>query len=143
MQLFAGLIGIGLVTRLKRRFMVIFSNIALACLTLAIAVADLYGNSALCLAFMTLFMIPCGACLTSVIWSYPSELASKERGKYSSFLSWTGAAVMTLVPPYILKAMPNNAAYPIFFFFSLYLCISFIVNYLVLIEVEDLKSSML
>lgn len=76
-QLFAGLIGIGLVTRLKRRFMVIFSNIALAFLTLAIAVSDLYGNSALCLAFMTLFMIPCGACLTSVIWSYPSELASK------------------------------------------------------------------
>lgn len=76
-QLFAGIIGVGLVTRLKRRFMVIFSNIALALLTLAIAVSDLYGNSALCLAFMTLFMIPCGACLTSVIWSYPSELASK------------------------------------------------------------------
>lgn len=132
-QLLAGMVGIGLVTKLKRRFMVIFSNVALAAITLAIAISDLYGNSPLCLAFMTLFMVPCGSCLTSVIWSYPSELASKDRGKYSSLLSWTGAAVMTLVPPYILKAMPDNSAYPLFFFFSFYLCISFIINYFVLI----------
>jgi MFS family permease len=135
-QLGAGILGVFLVSRFQRRKMIIYSTLALAILIFIIGITDLLELSIPCLISMTIFMIPCGTGLNSVIWSYPSELASPAQGKYGSLISWGGAAIVTLVPPYILNAMPDHSAYPIFFFFAFYLIGAFLINYMVLVEVE-------
>jgi hypothetical protein len=112
--------------------MVLISTIVLAVLTFAIGTADLLENSIFLLTTMSIFMVPCGAGLTSVIWSYPSELVGPAHGKYSSLLSWTGAALVTTIPPYVVKTVPGNNAFPIFYFFAVYLCLASLINFYLL-----------
>jgi len=131
-QFLAGVGGIFLVSVFERRSMVLFSTIVLALLNFAIGTADLFENPIFLLTSMTLFMVPCGAGLTSVIWSYPSELVGPANGKYSSLLSWTGAALVTIIPPYIVQAVSDNNAFPIFFFFASYLCVASLINFYLL-----------
>jgi MFS family permease len=138
-QLASGIIGIFLVSRLPRRRMIVYSTLSLAVINLAIGIVDIFQLAVPTLVSMTIFMVPCGALFNSVLWSYPSELATAARGKYASMMNWVGTAVVSMVPPYILKAMPNRSAYPIFFFFSAYLVFGAVVNRYVLISVETLE----
>lgn len=119
--------------------MIVYSTLSLAVVTLVIGIVDLLQLPIPTLVSMTIFMFPCGAFFNSVLWSYPSELASAARGKYASMMNWIGTALVTLIPPYILKAMPNRSAYPIFFFFSAYLVFGAVLNRYVLISVETLE----
>lgn len=135
-QFLSGLLGIIFVNLISRRPLVTISTFLLSILNLLIGVADLIEEPLFCIVSMILFMIPCGSCLTSVAWSYPNELVGLAQGKYTSLLSWMGATVITLVPPYILNAMPNNSAYPIFFFFSFYLSICVYINQFIVVDVE-------
>lgn len=133
-QLVAGVVGIFLVGRCHRRSMLIVSTCLLCGLNVMIGVADLMEKPTFLLVSMTLFMVPCGAGLTSIVWSYPSELVNTQQGKYASLVSWTGSALVTILPPYIIREMPGNNAYPIFFFFAFYLLIAEILNLTVVVE---------
>jgi len=77
---------------------------------------------------MALFMIPCGGGLNAIVYTYPSELVAANLGKYTSAMSWVASALVTIVPPYVVAAMPGNLAYPMFFFFAFYLAIVSFIN---------------
>ena len=67
--------------------------------------------------------------MTSVAWTYPAELATPGLEKYAAVVSMGGTATISIVPPMILLAMGDDyAAYPIFFFFALYLLVAAILN---------------
>ncbi len=140
-QLASAMAGVFLANRLHKRRTIVYSTLSLAVINIIIAVVDIYRLALPSLIFMALFMVPCGAFFNSILWSYPSELASAAKGKYSSFLNWLGAAIVSLVPPYILNAMPNRAAYPIFFFFAAYLIFGAVVNRYVLMDVEAIEKA--
>lgn len=106
-QLASGILGVFLVSRLPRRSMIVYSTISLAVINLAMAIVNIFDLAIPILTLMTIFMFPCGAFFDSVLWSYPSELATAARGKYASMMNWIGTALVTLIPPYILQAMPN------------------------------------
>ena len=93
-----------------------------------IAITDYFELPVQCIAAMAAFMLPNGICLSSVAWCYPSELVPPSQGKYSSLLNWTCSTFVAMVPPYIVALTPDDSAYPIFFFFALYLIIAFVIN---------------
>jgi hypothetical protein len=68
-------------------------------------------------------MIPCGGGVNSIVYSFPSELVAASQGKYSSAVSWMASAMVSLIPPFVVSATPDNLAYPMFFFFALYLAV--------------------
>jgi len=92
---------------------------------------------------MTIFMIPCGASLTSVAWSYPNELIQTSKSKFPSLISWAGSTLVTTIPPYIVAVVPGNNAYPIFFFFTGYLVLAAVFNYFMLVEITHYKKNVM
>lgn len=79
----------------------------LAVLNLFIAITDYYDMPINCLITMTAFMMPNGVGLSSVAWSYPSELVPASQGKYSSFVNWTCSTMVAMIPPYIVQQMSD------------------------------------
>lgn len=77
---------------------------------------------------MAVFMIPCGGGLNAIVYAYPSELVPPSMGKYTSAMSWLASAIVSVVPPYVVGAVPGNLAYPMFFFFAFYLGIVSFIN---------------
>ena len=77
---------------------------------------------------MCIFMIPCGAGLNSIVYALPSELVAANLGKYTSAFSWLAGAMMGVIPPFVTSAVPGNYAFPMFFFFALYLSVVSFVN---------------
>ena len=47
--------------------------------------------------------------------------------KYASVVSMSGTALLTIVPPFVTAAFDGNA-YPLFFFFALYLFLASVLN---------------
>lgn len=84
-------------------------------------------------------MIPCGAGLSTVVYSYPSELVVAQQGKYTGAVSWLANAIVNIVPPYIVEVMPDKLAYPMFFFFAFYLGIVTVINFKLLPLAENIK----
>ena len=106
-----------------------------------IGLMDYYELSVQCLIAMTVFMLPNGICLSSVAWSYPSELVPASQGKYSSLLNWTCSTVVAMIPPYVVAATPSDSAYPIFFFFAFYLLLALIFNLRTLPRTDRLRKT--
>jgi len=127
-QLIASLLGIIFVQKVDRFNLLLTSSFLLAILSTFIAVTDFLSLPVLCLITMAAFMLPNGAGLSSVAWSYPSELAQPSQGKYASLVNWTASTIVAMVPPFVTRSIPDNNAYPIFFFFSLYLFLSVAVT---------------
>jgi MFS family permease len=138
-QLLAGLVGIVVVQKVSRSKLLVSSCCLLALLNVGIGLTDLYDMPIYCLLAMTLFMIPNGIGLSSVAWSYPSELVPASQGKYSSFLNWTCSTMVAMVPPYIVKSTPNEGAYPVFLFFAFYLIVAFLINLSLLSKISRPK----
>ena len=90
---------------------------------------------------MTIFMFPNGIGLSSVAWCYPSELVPPSQGKYSSLLNWTCSTMVAMIPPYIVAATPRESAYPIFFFFCLYLLFALIVILKILPRTDKIRQT--
>ncbi len=61
-----------------------------------------------------------GACILTMGWSYPSEVLSPDVTMIPNILGWIGLSIVTSVPPLIVGIMPENNAYPLFFFFGGY-----------------------
>ena len=129
-----GIVGIVMVMKFPRYKMLTISTVILLVLNVCIGIASIFnqpddafagpfGFSSICV-----FMFICGSCLTSVAWVYPAELATPGLEKYSAVTSMGGTATIAIVPPFVILAMEDNAAYPIFFFFALYLGIAVILN---------------
>lgn len=135
-QLLAGLLGILTVQKVSRFRLLVASSCVLAVLNVFIAVTDLYDLPLNCLITMTAFMMPNGVGLSSVAWSYPSELVPPSQGKYSSLLNWTCSTMVAMIPPYVVQATPDQSAYPVFFFFAGYLVLAFFINLMVLPRVD-------
>lgn len=135
-QLLAGIVGIFAVMKITRFKLLVTSCVLLAFLNVGIGFTDLYDLPVECLITMTIFMIPNGVGLSSVAWSYPSELVPASQGKYSSFLNWSCSTVVAMVPPYIVKVTPEESAFPIFFFFALYLTLAFLINLSLLTKIN-------
>lgn len=127
-QMIGGMIGIPMVMNLSRYKMVAVSTVLLLFLNLSIGMGSLFEISQLAFASICVFMFVCGSTLTSVTWTYPAELATPGLEKWGSVVSMGGTAIVTIVPPFVTGAMPNGEAYPIFFFFALYLGIAVILN---------------
>jgi MFS family permease len=127
-QLLAGIMGIYTVQRYGRFELMTAGIVLLAILNVVIGVTDMYEMPVECLIAMTVFMLPNGVGLSSVAWSYPSELVPPSQGKYSSLLNWACSALVAIVPPYVVGLVSNKSAYSIFFFFAFYLVIAFFVN---------------
>lgn len=135
-QLLAGVLGIIAVQKVTRFGLLVSSSCTLAVLNIFIAVTDFFDLPKYCLITMTAFMMPNGVGLSSVAWSYPSELVPASQGKYSSFVNWTCATMVAMIPPYVIQATPDSSAYPIFFFFAFYLVIAFVINLIVLPRID-------
>jgi MFS transporter, SP family, arabinose:H+ symporter len=135
-QLLAGLLGIIAVQKVSRFSLLVTSCCVLAILNVFIGITDLYDLPLECLITMTAFMMPCGVGLSSVAWSYPSELVPASQGKYSSFVNWTCSTMVAVIPPYVVAATSVRNAYPVFFFFAFYLVIAFGINLSVLPRVD-------
>lgn len=103
-QLISGIVGIFAVQHVSRYKLLISSCCILTFLNVFIGLTDLYNMPVECLITMSIFMIPNGIGLSSVAWSYPSELVPASQGKYSSFLNWTCSTLVAMIPPYITRA---------------------------------------
>lgn len=123
-QLISGIIGIFTVQYVDRYRLLLSSTLLLAILNFFIGITDVLEMPLYCLITMTAFMVPNGAGMSSVAWSYPSELVPASQGKYGSFVNWTGSTIVAMVPPFIVRSMKDNSAYPVFFFFSVFLFLS-------------------
>ena len=71
-QLVANIIGIFLVQKFSRTTLLLVSCLLMGFINLIIGIADIEDESKLCVAMMCIFMIPCGAGLNSIVYSYPS-----------------------------------------------------------------------
>lgn len=135
-QLLAGVVGIFAVQKVSRFTLLITSCSILAFLNVFIGLTDFYDMPIYCLITMSIFMIPNGIGLSSVAWSYPSELVPASQGKYSSFLNWTCSTMVAMIPPYVVKANEDGSAYMVFFFFAFYLVVAFVVNMSLLPKID-------
>lgn len=106
-QLVAGLLGIIAVQKVSRFRLLVGSSCVLALLNMLIGITDYYNLPVSCLIAMAAFMMPNGVGLSSVAWSYPSELVPASQGKYSSFVNWMCSTMVAMIPPYIVQITPN------------------------------------
>ena len=54
-------------------------------------------------------------------------------------MSWLASATVTVVPPFVVAAVPKNEAYPMFFFFALYLGVVSFINLKLLPQAEPVN----
>ena len=54
-------------------------------------------------------------------------------------MSWLASATVSVVPPFVVAALPDKLAYPMFFFFALYLGVVSFINLKLLPEAEPVS----
>lgn len=79
-----------------------------------------------------------GSCILTVCYSYPSEVMAPHMAVYPNILNWIALTLVTSVPPIIVGIMPDNNAYPLFFFFGGYSIIASIVVFTFMRESKGL-----
>lgn len=128
LQVLGGLVGIAMVTTFSRYYMVTIATIVALFCNVLLGVGSILEWSLPSLLIICAFMFIEGSMLTSVAWFYPVEICSPRMVKYSSLMSMAGTTVVTVVPPFVVAAIPGHEAYPIFFFFAAYLLIAAVLN---------------
>ncbi len=86
--------------------------------SLAIAVTLIEQIEVAILLFMSIYMALYGGNILTVCYSYPSEVMAPHMAVYPNIMNWIALTLVTSVPPIIVGAMPDNNAYPLFFFFG-------------------------
>jgi hypothetical protein len=127
-QMVANLIGILLVHKYSRSLLLIWSSWLCGIINIIIGIANILQLSFLCFFMMIIFMIPCGGGLNPVAYSIPPEIVFSGSGRYSTVVSWSAIALITIIPPFVSDAIPNGLAYPMFFFFAFYMGVSIFIN---------------
>lgn len=56
--------------------------------------------------------------MLSIAWSYPLEVIPPHNTMIPNILNWIGLSIVTIVPPLVVGAMPNNNAYQLFILFG-------------------------
>lgn len=69
-QFLSGLLGIFLIKKFKRKYMLIYSSFFMCVFNLFAGCSDLVNNGVLTLIGIVLFMIPCGAGFQPITWYY-------------------------------------------------------------------------
>jgi hypothetical protein len=87
---------------------------------------------------MSINMALYGSCILTVCYSYPSEVMAPHMAVYPNILNWIALTLVTSVPPIIVGIMPDNNAYPLFFFFGGYSIIASIVVFTFMRESKGL-----
>lgn len=124
-----GIIGILFVGCIPRYYLITVSTIVALALNIVLAVGSIEEESALSFGTICLFMFLEGSALTSVAWSYPSELCTPSIERYASLTSMAGTAIVTILPPFIVSNVENGEGYPVFLFFAIYLILACVLNY--------------
>jgi len=77
-------------------------------------------------------MVIYGGSFIAPIWAYPSEIVPASQSLMPNIFHWIALALSTLIPPLVMKVMPDNNPYPVFLFFGIYGLLSLIpvVRYL-------------
>ena len=112
-------------TRLKKRLMYLSSGILMAASAYLVGIGYVVSIEWMVLIFMIIFIFIYGLLFAPVNWSYPAEILPPSKVVLAITVSWIGLAVVTIFPPIIMEKMDQNA-YPIFFFFGVYISISLI-----------------
>ena len=98
--------------------------------SLAIAITLIEQVEVAILLFMSIYMALYGANILTVCYSYPSEVMAPQMAVYPNIFNWIALTIVTSVPPVIVGIMPDNNAYPLFFFFGGYGIIATIVVFI-------------
>lgn len=107
-QMVGGMVGVPMVMYCSRYKMVVVTTALMVFLNLALALGSIFQIASLAFGFICVSMFVCSAGLTSVIWSYPSELATPGLEKWGAVTSMGGTALVTIVPPFVVGVMPNG-----------------------------------
>lgn len=109
-----------------KRPMFLFSISLLSIINIGLGIAMMEYSSTSSLIIMIIYMMIYGGSFISPIWSYPSEVIPASETIIPNIVHWTALALEILIPPLIAGKMPNNNAYPVFFFFGIYGIFGFI-----------------
>lgn len=129
LQMVGGLVGILLVNCIPRFYLITFSTFVALLMNIVLAVGSILEEPVMSFSTICVFMFLEGSSLTSVAWSYPSELCTPSIERYASFTSMAGTTLVTILPPFIVANVEEHEGYPIFFFFAVYLILACILNY--------------
>lgn len=77
---------------------------------------------------LVLFMANFGLSLGPVVWLYIPEVVQPSIIPFSTGINWAGAALVMLLFPIIKKGLPNENPSYLFFFFSIWCGVSFLIN---------------
>jgi hypothetical protein len=77
---------------------------------------------------LVLFMANFGLSLGPVVWLYIPEVVQPSIIPFSTGINWAGAALVMLLFPIIKKELPNENPSYLFFFFSIWCVVSFVIN---------------
>ena len=69
-----------------------------------------------------------GLSLGPVVWLYIPEVVQPNIVPFSTGINWGGAALVMLLFPIIKKSLPNENPSYLFFFFSIWCVLSFLIN---------------
>lgn len=109
-----------------KRPMFLFSISLLSFINIGLGIAMMEYSSTASLVIMIIYMVVYGGSFISPVWSYPSEVIPASETIIPNIVHWTALALEILIPPLIAGKMPNNNAYPVFFFFGVYGLFGFI-----------------
>lgn len=118
-----------IVKKFGKRSLFLFCLPILSTLNIVVAICMIFKNAIACETVLCIYMVIYGATYISPIWAYPSEIIPASQALVPNIINWISLATSTLIPPLVLKAMPDNNPYPVFFFFGGYglLCLLHVV----------------
>lgn len=106
--------------KVGKRPLLLFAVISLSLLNIATAIAMICRQVIAIEVILCVYMTVYGLTYIAPIWAYPSEIIPASQTIFPNILNYVSLATSMLIPPIIVKIMPENNPYPVFLFFGGY-----------------------
>ncbi len=138
-QIFATLGTVFVLTRVGRKPLTLFGNLALAITDILIGILFVFDNWApsgmIVFVLLMIYMIIYGISLGPVVWLYVPEIIPAKIVPFATMMNWFGCSLCVMFTPIAIDANNGNP-YPVFFFFGAITFVFFLFNLVFMVETK-------
>jgi MFS transporter, SP family, arabinose:H+ symporter len=142
LQFLATFCTIYVLTKVGRKSLTLFGNLALGLIDIAIGVLFIFDKSTAygytIFGLLILYNIIYGISLGPVVWLYVPEIIPAKIVPLATMMNWIGCSICVVFMPIAIDANDGNP-YPVFLFFGCITLVFFLVNFMTMIETKGLS----
>lgn len=138
-QIVATLGTVYVLTRVGRKPLTLYGNLALAIVDILIGILFVFDNWApsgmIVFVLLMVYMIVYGISLGPVVWLYVPEIIPAKIVPFATMMNWFGCSLCVMFTPIAISANNDNP-YPVFFFFGAITFLFYLFNLVYMVETK-------